>query len=115
MEVAKNDRIDTDKIQLYVEDSTDQLCQNPHFTKDKLRGAPPKIVNEIYTDDFTSPVFRAIVKDLGTTKIAPAIKMLPDLYSESEIYMKWKKRSDYTVCEHKMDLDNEGLRKKEVI
>ena len=58
---SKNDAIDTDKIQLYVEDFIDKLCQNPHFTKDKLRGASPKTINEI---------FRAIVKILGTTKIA---------------------------------------------
>ena len=41
MEVGKNDTIDVDKIQLYVEDSIDHLYQNPHFQTDKLRGAPP--------------------------------------------------------------------------
>ena len=43
MEFAKNDAIDVDKIQLYAEDFIDQLYQNPHFQKDKLRGAPPKL------------------------------------------------------------------------
>ena len=31
--------------------------------------------------------------------------MLPDIYSESKIYMKWKHRSDDTDCEHAIDLD----------
>ena len=109
---AKNDAIDIDKIQLYVEDFIDQLCQNPHFQRDKLRGAPPKIINKIFTDGFTPPVFRAIVQDLGTSKIETTIKMLPDIYSESEIYMKWKQRCDETACELAIDMDKEGTMKQ---
>ena len=55
------------------------------FPKGKLWGATPKIINEIFTDGLTLPVFRDIVKDLGTTIIiATPIQMLPDIYSESE-------------------------------
>ena len=111
MPVAKNSAIDINKIQLYVEDFIDQLCQNPHFQRDKLRGATPKIINEIFTDGLTPPVFRAIVKDLGTTKIARTIQMLPDIYSESEIYMKWKQRSDDTDNEQILDIAKEGSTK----
>ena len=98
VEVAKHDAIDVDKIQLYVEDFIDHLYQNPHSQNDKLREAPPKITNVIFTDGFTPPVFRAIVKDLGNPKIATTIQMLASIHSESEMYMKWKQRSDDTDC-----------------
>ena len=96
---STNEEISIDRIQLYTEDFIDKLSQNPHFQRDKLRGAPPKIINEIFTDGLQPPVFRAVVRDLGTTKITSTIKMLPDVYSESEIYIKWKKRSDETDSE----------------
>ena len=99
MVTSTNDEISIDKIQLYTEDFIDKLSQNPHFQRDKLRGAPPKIINKIFTDGLQPPVFRAVVRDLGTTKITSTIRMLPDVYSESEIYIKWKKRSDETDSE----------------
>ena len=34
--------------------------------------------------------------------------MLPDIYSESEIYMKWKQRSSETDDEQKTTLDKES-------
>ena len=93
---STNDNINIDKIQLYTEDFIDKLSINPHFQRDKLKGAPPKIINEIFIDGLQPPVFRAVVRDLGTTKINSTIRILPDIYSESEIYMKWKQRSDET-------------------
>ena len=47
---------------------------------------------------------------MGTTKIATKIQILSDIYSESEIYMKWKHRSDDADCEHVIDLDKGELR-----
>ena len=70
-----------------MEDFIDQLYQNPHFQKDKLRGALPRIINKISTDSLRPPVFRAIFNVLGTIKIATTIQILPDIYSESKIYM----------------------------
>ena len=108
MIVTTNDSIDIDKIQLYVEDFINILHHNPHFQKDKLRGAPPKLINEIFIEGLQPPVFRGIVRDLGTTKIMSTIQMLPDIYSEAEIYMKWKLRSDEIEAEQVSALDKES-------
>ena len=56
-----------------------------------MRGAPPKIINDIFTDGFTPPTFRAIVKNLGTTDITTTIELLPDIYVELDIYLRWLK------------------------
>ena len=57
--------------------------------------------------------FSAIAKDMGTTKIATTIHLLPDIFSESvsEIHMKWNQRSDDTYCEHVIDIAKEGTTK----
>ena len=80
MPVARSSAIDVKRMQLYVEDFINQLCKHLHFQRDRLRGAIPKIINEILMDGLISPVFRAIVKDLGTTKIATTIQTLPDIF-----------------------------------
>jgi len=91
MEPVENHQVDSDKIQLYVEDFINEIFKNPHFTDDTLRGAPPKEINDIFIAGFTPPVFREMVKHLGTTNITTAIELLPDLYAELDIYLRWLK------------------------
>ena len=91
MEPVENHQVDSDKIQLYVEDFIDQIFKNPHFTDDTLRGAPPKVINDIFIAGFTPPAFREIVRHLGTTNITTTIELLPDLYAELDIYLRWLK------------------------
>ena len=73
MEPVENHQVDSDTLQFYVEDFIDQICKNPHFTGDTLRGAPPKVMNDIFIDEFTPPAFREIVRHLGTTNITTTI------------------------------------------
>ena len=113
--MKKNDTIkNSDNIQLYVEDFVDQLCKNPHFTNEQIRGAPPKVINQIFISGLTPPVFRAIVKDLGTTDIETTIRKLPEIYSELEIHLRWKKRCAETDCEQPSDIDKSNGNKKRI-
>ena len=114
MKFVRNSAINTDNIQLYVEDFVDQMYKNPHFTNEKLRGAPPKVINAIFINGFTPPLFRDIVKDLGTTDYETTIRMLPDIYSELEIYLRWKIKDEKTDSEQQNDSDTENSNKPRV-
>ena len=67
--LLNNDKINCDEIQIYVESFLDALYSNPHFHKDKgLRGITAKILNDIFMDGFTPPVFKSLVKNLEVQK-----------------------------------------------
>ena len=91
MDHVENHQVNSDNIQLYVEDFIDQIYKNPHFTNDDLRGVPKKVINAILTNGFSPPAFRAIVKNLGTTDMKKTIELLPDIYAELDIYLRWQK------------------------
>jgi hypothetical protein len=61
------------------------------FQKDTgIRGMTPKIINEIFIEGFTPPVFKSFVKKIGSTDIHTTIAYLPILYTELEIHLRWK-------------------------
>ena len=94
MTPVKNKQLNCDNIQLYVEDFIDQVYKNPHFTNDKICGAPPKVINDLFTDGFSPPAFRKIIKNLGTTDMNTTIELLPDIYTELDNYLRWKQIFD---------------------
>ena len=97
-----------------MEDFVHQLCKNPHFTNEQIRGAPPKVIIQIFTNGLTPPVFRAIVKDLRKTDIETTIRKLPEIYFELEIHLSWKKICAETDCEQPSDIEKSNGNKKRI-
>ena len=77
-----------------MEDFIDLLYKNPHFTTDKLRGAPSKVINNLFTDGFSPLAFQKIIKNLGTTDINITIELLPGIYTVLDNYLRWKQIFD---------------------
>ena len=71
------------------------------------------MINAIFINGFTPPLFRDIVKDLGTTDYETTIRMLPDIYSELEIYLRWKIKDEKTDSEQQNDSDTEIVIRQE--
>ena len=102
MNPVKNKKVNCGNIQLYVEDFIDQLYKNPHFTTDKLHGAPPKVIKDFFTDGFLTPAFKKSIKNLGTTDINATIELLPDIYTELDNHLRWKQIFD---CPDEQSID----------
>jgi len=86
---VSDDQADVEQLQKYVAKFLGVLDHNPQFLDIRKKGATPKIMNDLFIDGFSPPVFRNRVKSLGTTDITSTIDMLDSLYDELEIYQGW--------------------------
>ena len=89
MSTVTDENADVELIQKYVSKSLGLLTRNPQFLDIKQKGATPKIMNEIFIEGFSPPIFRNRVKSLGTTTITSTMAMLDSLYDELEIFQGW--------------------------
>ena len=66
---------------------------NLNFSNNKKGGGTDKIINELFIEGLSPPIFKSIVKDLGTTDVRSTIMQLDDIYRDLENYLKWSKRA----------------------
>ena len=89
MSPVSDDDGDVANIQLYVGKFVSVLAKNPQFLDISKKGATPKIMNDIFINGLSPPMFRNKVKSLGTTDLDSTIDHLDSLYDELEILKGW--------------------------
>jgi hypothetical protein len=100
MKPQKNSKIDSEEIQIYVEIFLEIHSNNSNSIK---KNATPKIVNDIFMEGFSPPVFKSIIKKTGSSDLETTLGHLPTLYSELEIYLRWKKECEETSDNETVD------------
>ena len=90
---TNNNRIDSEEIQMYVERFLEVYNNKSNSIK---KGATPKITNDIFMEGFTPPITKSIIKKTGSSDLQTTLAYLPTLYSELEIYLRWKKECEET-------------------
>ena len=93
MEHVTNDVANLENIQVYVDEFINLLSDNPNFSDNSKGGGTPKIINDLLMDGFSPPLFRQMVRDLGTTDISSTIDQLDGVYIELEIFNAGIRRS----------------------
>ncbi len=91
--MTNNNRIDSEDIQMYVERFLEVYNNNSNSIK---KGATPKIINDIFMEGFTPPIIKSIIKKTGSSDLQTTLAYLPTLYSELEIYLRWKQKCEET-------------------
>lgn len=92
MKVVANDMISKENLQVYVGEFVTLLIDNPSFLDNTNGGASPKIMNELFINGMQPPLVRVMVHKLGTSNYTSTVKQLKSIYTELEIFQRWKRQ-----------------------